>query len=162
MDSVIAGIEQTIPEAGINTAADLPPLDNLYNISRKMAPFIRAMMDGGEYDELDYGMVIDIYQLMPHDYVQHIDRSICDIYYFVTADVTAEERFRLIKQYDTPKDYHFYMTDDEIMRDCVSIVEISKVLREECARFGLPCFETSKNRNNVIDEFVKSIGLTVC
>ncbi len=157
MDSIIAGIENAFPEAGINSCANIPPLNNLYHISGKIAPFIRAMMDSGEYDELDYGMVLDIYQLLPQDYVKYIDNSICDIFYFVMADVTPEERFNLIKKYDTPKDYHFYMADDEIMRDCISIVEISKLLKEQCLQFGLPCFETSRNRNDVIDEFIKSI-----
>ncbi|MCM1991263.1 hypothetical protein [Oceanirhabdus seepicola] len=89
MDSIIAGIEKTFPETGIDSDANTQPYDNLVNISAKMAPFIRAMMDSGEYDELDYGVVIDIYQLLPKDFVQHIDSSICDIYYFITSEVTA-------------------------------------------------------------------------
>ncbi len=42
---------------------------NLEKISVKIAPFIKAMMDSGEYDECDYGVVIDVYQLLPKDYV---------------------------------------------------------------------------------------------
>lgn len=60
MDSIIAWLEQVFPEVDVNSDADVPPRDNLSNISGKMAPFLRAMMDSGEYDELDYGMVIDI------------------------------------------------------------------------------------------------------
>ena len=42
-------------------------MDTLHLISGKMAPFIRAMLDSGEYDEFDPGMVLDIYQLLPAD-----------------------------------------------------------------------------------------------
>ncbi len=157
MDSIIAGLERIFPETGINSEADISPIENLYHISAKMAPFIRTMIDSGEYDEVDYGMVIDIYQLLPQDYALHIDNSICDIFYFVTADVTPQERFNLIKKYDTPRDYHFHMTDHEIMNDCISIVEISKLLKEQCKQFSLPCYETSKNRNDVIEKFINSI-----
>ena len=53
MDSVIAGIEKTFPETGINSDAKVPPRDNIIYISSKMAPFLRAMMNSGEYNECD-------------------------------------------------------------------------------------------------------------
>ena len=65
MDSIIAGIESVFPETNIDSDADTDPYENTLYISSKMAPFLRAMMDSGEYDECDYGMVIDIYQLLP-------------------------------------------------------------------------------------------------
>ncbi len=157
MDSIIAGIEKTFPETGIDSDADVKPCDNLVNISSKMASFIRAMMDSGEYDELDYGMVIDIYQLLPKDFVQYIDSSICDIYYFITSEVTAQERYEILKAYDTPNDYTYYLSDKENMENCISIVEISKLLKEQCLEYDLPYFETSNNRKNVISSFVKSL-----
>lgn len=158
MDSIIAGIEKTFPETGIDSDADVQPCDNLINISAKMAPFIRAMMDSGEYDELNYGMVIDIYQLLPKDFVQYIDNSICDIYYFITSEVTAQERYEILKAHDTPNDYTYYLSDEENMENCISIVEISKLLKEQCLKFDLPYFETSNNRKNVISYFVKSLN----
>lgn len=69
MDSVIAGIEKVFPETKIDTDSSDDLQSNLVFISSKMAPFIRAMMDSGEYDECDYGVVIDIYQLLPVDYM---------------------------------------------------------------------------------------------
>lgn len=158
MDSIIAGIEKTFPETGIDSDADIQPCDNLVNISAKMAPFICAMMDSGEYDELDYGMVIDIYQLLPQDFVKYIDGSICDIYYFITSEVTAQERYEILKAYDTPNDYTYYLSDKENMENCISIVEVSKLLKEQCLKFDLPYFETSNNRKNVISSFVKSLN----
>lgn len=62
MDSIIAGIEKIFPETGINSEADADLWKNIQYISSKLALFIRAMIDSGEYDECDYGMVIDIFQ----------------------------------------------------------------------------------------------------
>ncbi|WP_160680497.1 hypothetical protein [Clostridium sp. C8-1-8] len=157
MDSIIAGIEKTFPETGIDSDADTEPSDNLVNISAKMAPFIRAMMDSGEYDELDYGMVIDIYQLLPKDYVQYIDSSICDIYYFITSEVTAQERYEILKAHDTPNDYTYYLSDTENMENCISLVKVSKLIKEQCLRFDLSNFETANNRDDVINTFIKSL-----
>lgn len=93
MDSVIAGIEKIFPETGINSEADAELWKNIQYISSKMALFIRAMIDSGEYDECDYGMVIDIFQLLPKHYVQYIDASVCDIYYLGWILLTTENGY---------------------------------------------------------------------
>lgn len=159
MDSVIAGIEKTFPETGVDTnASDRLPEDNLRYISSKMGPFIRAMMNSGEYNECDYGMVLDIHQLLPEDYVKYIDPKICDIYYFITSDVTPEERFELLKRYDTPDDYTYYHSDEENYQDCVDIVELSKLFKTQCETYHLPYYETTNDRLGVIDAFIKKLG----
>ena len=98
MDSIIAGIERVFPETGINSDADTDLWENIQYISSKMASFIQAMIDSGEYNECDYGMVIDIFQLLPQHYIQYIDSSVCDIYYLGTSDVSPEERYELFKK----------------------------------------------------------------
>lgn len=149
MDSVIAGIEKTFPETGVDSNADADPWENTRFISSKMARFIRAMMDSGEYNECDYGMVIDIFQLLPEHYAQFIDPAICDIYYFGTSDVTPQERYALLKRYDTPKDYTYYKTDAENKKNCADIVAISKRLKAQCEMYRLPYYDTSYNRAQV-------------
>lgn len=149
MDSIIAGIERTFPETGINSDADTDLWENIQYISSKMALFIRAMMDSGEYDECDYGMVIDIFQLLPQHYIQHIDPSVCDIYYFGTSEVTPEERYEILKKHDTPKDYTYYKSEEENKKNCADIVTISKLLKELCAKFNLPYYDTSYDREQI-------------
>lgn len=155
MDSINAGFERVFPELGINTYADMSSLEILYNISGKVAPFIRAMMDSGEYDEFDRGMVLDIYQLLPEDYVKHLNGANCEIYYFITSNVTPEERFAIQKAHDTEKDYTFYKPDDEIREGCGYIVEQSKLMKEQCLKFGLPYYETARERDKVFEQFLR-------
>ncbi len=155
MDSVIAGIEKVFPETKIDTDASVEPQQNLAFISSKIAPFIRAMMDSGEYDECDYGVVIDVYQLLPADYMKFLKNENCEIYYFLSSDVTPEERFEILKAFDTPKDYTYYHSDEENKRDCVDIVNISNFLKEQCILCGLPYYETSHEREAVLETFLK-------
>ncbi len=157
MDSVINGFEKAFPETGIDTGADTDTKANIQSISSKIAPFLRAMMDSGEYEECDYGMVIDVFQLLPEDYRKYIDPSVCEIYYFLTSDVTAKERYELLKQFDTPKDYTFYKSEEETRKNCKEIVEISKYFKEQCVLHRLPYFETARNREQVIAEFIKNL-----
>jgi len=158
MDAIHAGFERVFPELGINTYADMPSLDILRNISGKIAPFIRAMMDSGEYDECGRGMVLDIYQLLPDDYMKHLSGANCEIYYLITSDVTPEERFAIQKAYDTEKDYTFYKPDEEIREGCEYIVEQSKLMKEQCVRHGLPYFETARDRENVFARFLRLLA----
>lgn len=157
MDSVIAGIEKVFPETGIDTDAAVEPQTNLEYISSQMAPFIRAMMDSGEYSECDYGMVIDIYQLLPRDYMEYIDSEICDIYYFITSDVTPQERFKILKAHDTLKDYTYYHSDENNYRDCVEIVDISRVVKAQCILYDIPYYETARNREAVLNDFISML-----
>ncbi len=157
MDSVIAGFEKCFPDTGVSTYQGLSSLDTLKLISKKMAPFLQAMIDSGEYDEQDYGMVIDMYQLLPEDYVNNIDRNKCAVYYFLTADVTPEERFQIQKKYDTPRDYTYYKSDEELREGCRHIVEQSILMRRQCEKYGLPYFETSRDREAVLEQFLSEL-----
>lgn len=151
MDSIIAGIEKVFPETGIDSDADTDIQDNIQYISPKMALFIQAMLNSGEYNECDYGMVIDIFQLLPQHYIQYIDSSLCDIYYLGTSEVTAEERYGLLKKYDTPKDYTYYESEEENKENCSDIVTISKQLKEQCGIYNLPYYDTSYNRKQIFN-----------
>ena len=61
MDSIIAGFEKCFPETGVNTYQGLSSMETLHVISGKMAPFVRAMLRSGEYDEFEPRM----YQIGP-------------------------------------------------------------------------------------------------
>ena len=157
MDSILAGIEKVFPETKIDTDAAVEPQKNIEFISSKVAPFIRAMMDSGEYDECDYGVVIDVYQLLPRDYVQFVQNEKCEIYYFLSSDVTSVERFEILKAHDTPNDYTYYHSDEENKKDCEDIVNISHFMKEQCVLYGLPYYETSNDREAVLREFLQCV-----
>ena len=159
MDSIIAGFEACFPETGVNTYAGLSSMDTLRIISGKMAPFVRAMLDSGGYDGFAPGMVLDMYQLLPEDYDRCIRGANCEITYFITSDVTPEERFAIQKKYDTEKDYTFYKSDEELREGAEYIVEQSILMKAQCQRYGLPYYETARDRERVFRQFLRDFGL---
>lgn len=160
MDSIIAGFEKCFPETGVSTYCGLSSMDTLKLISGKMAPFVRAMLGSGEYDEFEPGMVLDMYQLLPEDYDKYLRDANCEIVYLLTSDVTPEERFDIQKKYDTPKDYTFYKSDEELMEGAHYIVEQSLLMREQCEKYGLKYYETAHERENVIQRLIRDLGYT--
>ena len=154
---IIAGFERVFPELGINTYADMPSLDILINISAKIAPFINAMLDSGEHEEYAVSAVFDVYQLLPCDYIKHIDTQICGILYLGSTDVTPAERFAIQKQYDTERDYTFFYADEELLEGAGYIVEQSQLMKSQCAQYGLPYYDTSYNRIETFEKIIREI-----
>jgi len=110
------------------------------------------MLKSEEYDEFEPGMVADVVQLLPEHYVKHLAGKNCDIIYFITSDVTAEERFALHRKYDTKKDYTYEFTDEEMRWHCNYVVEHSKLLKRQCEEYDLRFYETAKERERVFKE----------
>ena len=154
MDSIIAGFEKCFPETGVSTYQGLSSLETLRVISSKMAPFVRAMLDSGEYDEFTPGIVLDMYQLLPEDYDKYIRGANCEIAYFITSDVTPDERFMIQKKYDTEKDYTFYKSDEELREGAEYIVEQSILIKEQCKKYDLRYYETARERKLVFQQFL--------
>ena len=150
MDAIIAGFERCFPETGIGTGLSVnknkSSMEILHIISGKIGPFLRAMTDPEEYDRQNGPMVIDMYQLLPEDYVRYIDPEVCGALYLLTGDVTPEERCRIQKEFDTPEDYTYGLSDSERLEGCGYLVKQSRLMREQCERLGLPYFETARNR----------------
>ena len=166
IDSIIAGFERVFPETGINTYAGMSSLDTLITISSKIAPFISAMFGSGEYGEYSLGAVIDVYQLLPCDYIKHIHSNISEIeidsyktkiFYLGSSDVTPDERFTIQKQYDTKRDYTFYKTDEELREGADYIVEQSKLIKTQCEQYSLPYYDTSYNRFETFDNILRDV-----
>lgn len=157
MDSVIAGFERCFPDLGVNTYQNKSSEETMRIISGKMAPFIQAMVESGEYDEHEYGMLIDMYQLLPSDYAANIDSGRVGAIWLVTGDVSYDERLAIQLKHDTPKDYTYGRPIDELAEGCRYIVDQSKIYRAECERLGLPFFETARDREKVLDRAFKCI-----
>ena len=157
MDSIIAGFEKCFPETGVNTYCGLSSLDTLKLISGKMAPFVRAMIDSKHYDEFEPGMIFDMYQLLPQDYEKYLRDANCQVFYFLTSDVTPTERVEIQRKYDTPKDYTFNRSDDELLEGAEYIVEQSLIMKEQCEKLSIPFYETARNREKVFADFLQMI-----
>ncbi len=112
----------------------------------------------GEYDEFKPGMVLDMYQLLPEDYMKYIHGANCEIVYFITSDVTPDERFSIQKKYDTEKDYTFYKSDEELREGAVYIVEQSIFMKEQCQKYGLPYYETARDREQIFRRFLQDFN----
>ena len=96
--------------------------------------------------------------MLPQNYVKYVRGANCEIAYFITSDVTPEERFLIQKRYDTEKDYTFYKSDEELREGAEYIVEQSILMKKQCMELGLPYYETAREREQVFQRFLKEFG----
>ena len=154
IDSVLAAIETTFKETGIDTNNET--IENTKFISSKLGKFIKQMINSGEYEEQDYGVIIDVCQLLPEDFAKNISTDNCDIYYFGTSDITNVERLKLLREYDTNKDYTYYESDEDMLKKCEYIVNLSNYIKLSCHNYGIRYFDTTYNRKELFDSFVNN------
>ena len=157
MDAIIAAFEKCFPETGVNTYQGLSSMDTLRLISGKMAPFLRAMLESGQYDRGENGAVVDMYQLLPEDYEKNFRGANTEIIYLLSSDVTPEEQFALQKRYDTARDYTFFKTDEELKEGAEYIVEQSLLMKEQCLRLRLKFYETGKERQQAFEQILREL-----
>lgn len=157
MDAIIAAFEKCFPETGVNTYQGLSSMDTLRLISGKMAPFLRAMLESGQYDRGENGAVVDMYQLLPEDYEKNFRGANTEIIYLLSSDVTPEEQFALQKRYDTARDYTFFKTDEELKEGAEYIVEQSQLMKEQCLRLRLKFYETGKERQQAFEQILREL-----
>lgn len=155
-DTINYALEQNMINPKINTEDE--SLENTKYISSIISKFINSIINSGEYDEQEYGVVIDVCQLMPEDYIKNILNEKCDIYYLVTSKVEIDERLNILKKYDNSKSYTFYNTEEQNREKCKNIVEISKYIEENCNKLGLKCYDTLFDREDVFEKIIKEIS----
>lgn len=71
-------------------------------------------MQSEKYDDLEYRMLIDMYQLMPEDYVNKINAQCCKAYFVGYPNVSVEEKFEGIRKNETKWDWARGINDQEL------------------------------------------------
>ena len=157
MDSIVSAFEQCFPETGINSYQGLSSLETYHVISRKLGPFIKAMLQSAYSEAGGERAVIDVYQLLPEDYLKELASEGTCAVWLGNADCSPEERFMIQKQYDTERDYTFYKSDEELIEGAHYIVEQSQLIRSSCHELNLPYFDTTHERETVLNAVTEQI-----
>jgi len=158
MDAIIAGIENVFPELGNWWPCcedESKQINFLRKTSEKVTLFIKSMLESEEYDEFEPGMVMDVFQLLPEHYIKYLSGKNCEIAYFITSDVTLEERFAIHRKYDTKIDYSYEFFDEEMLSHCNYVINKSLFFKEQCIKYELPYYETAANRTAVFERFIQ-------
>lgn len=152
MDALIEGFEDLFPEMAIDTHKD-----SIKHISKRVAPLINAIFKSGEYDKFDYGLVVDVCQLMPEDFLKYVDQDLCEIYYLISDCDDAEVRLRYLDTYDDEREYTFHKSPEKRKQICRDLVEDSALFKRECEKHAIPYFDTLVDREGQFESILNQI-----
>ena len=64
---------------------------------------------------------------------------------------------KLIRENDKDHFWTSKKSDEELRKETIDNIEFSKYLESECKRLGITYYDTSFDRENVLDKIIKNI-----
>ena len=125
-------------------------------IARKMWPFLKSMIDNLIYDDIDY--VIEGEAMLP-ELIFELEKKYpgkTKAVFLGFAGVDPDQKFEQIKTYRIGDDDWLIKESDAYIKDHIeNMIRHSSMIREECAKWNLPYFETSTGFLDVLKEAEK-------
>lgn len=140
LDWLMMGFNDGIPQYGIHHL--LWPNE----IAEKMAPFLRGMIDCMLVDGMDY--VIEGEAMLPGPIADLVDKHPDKIRaaFVGYTDIAVEDKVALVKQHSGGENDWLTNESDEYIRDHIgNMIGYSRMIKAECAKHGLPYFDTSED-----------------
>lgn len=153
MDIIMIAFEKAFPQTEIRHTDGW----DFIKTSKSFVNFMKIITQTGNYNKLNYKLVFDMYHITPKDYYENIDKDSCDIYFFGYPNISVEEKILEIRNFDTEHDWTSKVNDKVLLEHVKDYIEISKWLQKECEKYKLPFIDISKNRDKVINDFIKMI-----
>lgn len=149
LDTIVHSFTKIFPELGISEK-DKEHLD------QNFAPFAYEMLKCCDKDRKYGGIKVCIngFQLSPKSIANFelVDNLI--VIFLGMNGVTAEEMLENIKATQTDGDWTLKHSDEQLLKTCQKLIDRSNKIEEQCKEFGFLYFDTSKNREAVLNEIL--------
>ncbi len=155
MDSITQSFEYIFPELEIFDGKTWEV--GIEKVSKRLIDFLAHLVQTGKYDDLEYRMLIDMYQLMPEDYMNKINPQCCKAYFVGYPNVSIEEKFRSIREHETKWDWTKKLDDDSLKERIKVYRQESQLIQHQCEKYNLPFFDFSYNIDKSTENIVNYI-----
>lgn len=156
-DTITFAFQNSFPETGISHTDFWGLKETSKPFSKFLSAWIKEVQKSGTCNKLDYKMAIDLYHILPEDFVEYFPKENCEIYFLGYPNISVEEKVRQIRHFDTVDDWSTQESDESLRKRIETYIEISKYLQEECKKYGLPFIDVSYNREEVLEKLINEI-----
>ena len=104
--------------------------------------------------------VIDTPHLLPKD-LKLITEEVL-IIYVGFADISLKEKMKEMQKYDNDNYWTKDVRESDLRRMMQANIDFSKIIKNECKKYGIKFFDTIYNRDIVIKEIIKYILDNCC
>lgn len=120
--------------------------------SKKLALFLSRVIE--IIDTTDDKYLIDSAHILPEDIIKYLDRDKWDIYYVGYPNIAAQEKFEIIRKYETKEDWTVKRTDEELFNTLEKLIELSNEIKDRCEELNITFIDTSKDIYSEIEKFL--------
>lgn len=149
-DSERHALKEVFPDLNINAKTA--------SKSKEFQLYLKSLLKQSEYINKDrFGIVLEGANTSVIDCNELFNNGNNLIYYLGTIDSTPEKLALAIKENDTDKDWTYEYSFEKLLEIAKEHIEHSKRNKELCEKYGFRFVDTSKNRNQVLEQIVKEI-----
>lgn len=126
--------------------------------SQKMAELIDIMLNENITDTVKDKefYILDTPHLQPKD-VKLIKEKNILVIFLGYSQISPLEELKLIRKYDKENYWSSKVPDDEMLKLVEQNIKYSELIKDECKRLNIPYFDTSHDREKILEEAKKYI-----
>ncbi len=108
-------------------------------------------------DNKEYGYILESGQLHPKIVKEMIDFERTIVVCLGLGNLSIDDIVTLCQNHDKEEDWSYGLSRDYLKKHAKDWYHANKVLKEECPKYGIPYFDTSKNRVEILNKIMNSI-----
>ena len=144
LDYFASSLKHNFPESKITSNVVIQE-ESSANLALLISRVMNIMNDKEEL------FIIDSAHILPKDIIKYIDRNKWDIYYVGYPNITPQDKYNLLRKYDSSSDWTRKRTDEELLETVTKLVSLSKQIEQECIENNIVFIDTSNDLINDIE-----------
>lgn len=148
IDSFVSAIQDNFLELGITHS-------NTENKFKLLAPFVYSYMKKIINEYPNQKFVLEGWHVYPKDILHLFKKEDIKIVCLGYTKINIDEAFSLLRANETENSYTKRMTDEKVRSLIEKHMNYSVILKEQCVDNKIMFFDTSVNREKILDDIVK-------
>lgn len=148
IDAFIGAFKENYPNLGF---------DYHSKSNHLVAPFVASYVNAFMYHYPNLNFVIEGYHIKLADAVKLFGDKL-EIIVLGYPQLTGEQVLANVRKYEGQLDYTRDISDEELLKVVSRHVEYSKKFEKECKELGLNFYDTSYNRENILNKIIDKLA----
>ena len=144
VDAFIGAFKENYPDLGFDYHSEKNHL---------IAPFISSYVNATTYNHPQIRFVVEGYHIKLSDAVKLFSDNF-EIVVLGYPQLTGEQVLANVRKYEGKFDYTRAISDEQLLKTLTRHVEYSKKIKAECKELRVNFYDTSYNRNDVLNEVI--------
>ncbi len=150
IDSFVSALRDSFPSLGITHS-------NTENKFKLLPPFVFSYMKKITTEYPEENFVLEGWHVYPKEISKLFRDTDVKIICLGYTKISCEEAFKLIRENEKENSYTRRLTDEKVKKLISDHIEYSKVLKKQCEENNIKFYDTSFERDDVLEEAMRFV-----